>query len=130
MKKVNRISLDYIRFLHHQKGENGQPYLVSTTVKRANEEVDGVFYTGVCSNYLSNLKPGDSLTITGPSGKRFLLPENSEEFNYIFFATGTGVAPFRGMIMELIEAGHQGQIVLVLDAPTEPIYSTEITLKT
>ena len=99
------------------KGENGQPYLVSTTVKRANEEVDGVFYTGVCSNYLSNLKPGDSLTITGPSGKRFLLPENSEEFNYVFFATGTGVAPFRGMIMELIEAGHQGQIVLVFGCP-------------
>ena len=99
------------------KGEQGQAHLVSTTVKRANEEVNGVFYTGVCSNYLSNLKPGDSVTITGPSGKRYLLPENSEEFNYVFFATGTGVAPFRGMIMELIEAGHKEQIVLVFGCP-------------
>ena len=107
------------------KGEQGQAHLVSTTVKRANEEVDGVFYTGVCSNYLSNLKPGDSLQITGPSGKRYLLPENADEFNFVFFATGTGVAPFRGMIMELIEAGHKGQIVLVFGCP----YRTDLLYK-
>lgn len=106
------------------KGEEGKPHLVSTTVKRANEEVDGTFYQGVCSNYLCNLKVGDSLKVTGPSGKRYLLPENKDEFNYIFFATGTGIAPFRGMIMELFEAGITNQVVLVFGCPyrTDLIY--------
>lgn len=106
------------------KGENGKKNLVSTTVKRAMDEVDGTFYTGVCSNYLCNLKPGDKVNVTGPSGRRYLLPENSEEFNYVFFATGTGIAPFRGMIIELIESGFKGDIALVFGCPyrTDVIY--------
>jgi ferredoxin--NADP+ reductase len=106
------------------KGEGGKPHLVSTTVKRANEEVDGTFYLGVCSNYLCNLKPGDKLKVTGPSGRRYLLPENKEDFNYVFFATGTGIAPFRGMILELFEAGITNQVALVFGCPyrTDLIY--------
>lgn len=106
------------------KGEGGKSHLVSTTVKRANEEVDGTFYMGVCSNYLCNLKAGDKLKVTGPSGKRYLLPENKTDFNYVFFATGTGIAPFRGMIMELFEAGITNEVVLVFGCPyrTDLIY--------
>jgi len=106
------------------KGEEGKSHLVSTTVKRANEEVDGTFYMGVCSNYLCNLKVGDKLKVTGPSGKRYLLPENKTDFNYVFFATGTGIAPFRGMIMELFEAGITNEVVLVFGCPyrTDLIY--------
>jgi ferredoxin--NADP+ reductase len=70
-------------------------------VKRTIDEFEEKIYLGVASNYLADLKPGDKVLMTGPSGKRFLLPENAEDFNYILFATGTGIAPFRGMIMEL-----------------------------
>lgn len=104
------------------KGEKGNSQLVSTTVKRANEEVDGVFYQGLCSNYLSNLKPGDKVKVTGPSGRRYLLPTNALEYNYVFFATGTGIAPFRGMIMELFEKGMVNQVALVFGCP----YRTDI----
>ena len=104
------------------KGEGGNQHLVSTTVKRANEEVDGTFYTGVCSNYICNLKVGDKVKVTGPSGKRFLLPENVDDFNFVFFATGTGIAPFRGMILELLESGFKGQVVLVFGCP----YRTDV----
>lgn len=104
------------------KGEKGNSQLVSTTVKRANEEVDGVFYQGLCSNYLSNLKPGDKVKVTGPSGRRYLLPTNALEYNYVFFATGTGIAPFRGMIMELFEKGMANQVALVFGCP----YRTDI----
>ncbi len=105
-------------------GEGGNSHLVSTTVKRAMDEVDGTFYMGVCSNYLCNLKVGDKLKVTGPSGRRYLLPENSEDFNYVFFATGTGIAPFRGMIIELLESGFKGQVALVFGCPyrTDVIY--------
>ncbi|MCP9292040.1 hypothetical protein [Gracilimonas sediminicola] len=106
------------------KGEGGKSNLVSTTVKRTIEELDGKLYTGICSNYLADLKPGDKVKATGPSGKRFLLPDNPEDFNYVFFATGTGIAPFRGMIMEMLEAGMQNQIALVFGAAyrTDLIY--------
>ncbi len=104
------------------KGEKGNSQLVSTTVKRANEEVDGVFYQGLCSNYLSNLKPGDKVKVTGPSGRRYLLPTNALGYNYVFFATGTGIAPFRGMIMELFEKGMANQVALVFGCP----YRTDI----
>lgn len=103
-------------------GESGKKHLVSTTVKRAMDEVDGTFYMGVCSNYLCNLKPGDKLKVTGPSGRRYLLPENSDDFNYVFFATGTGIAPFRGMIIELFESGFKGDVALVFGCP----YRTDV----
>lgn len=100
------------------KGENGEGNLVSTTVKRTIEELDGnKLYLGVCSNYLADLKPGDTVKMTGPSGRRFLLPENAKDFNYIFFATGTGIAPYRGMVMELMEKGIENEIVLVFGCP-------------
>lgn len=95
------------------KGEGGEAHLISTTVKRAIDEVDGTLYTGIASNYLCNLKPGDKVKLTGPSGKRYLLPENAKDFNYVFFATGTGIAPFRGMIMELFESDYDGQVAIV-----------------
>ena len=96
------------------KGEGGDPALVSTTVKRTIEELNGSeLYLGVCSNYLADLKVGDKVKMTGPSGRRFLLPENAKDFNYIFFATGTGIAPYRGMIKELLEEGFENEIVLI-----------------
>lgn len=107
------------------KGEGGKSHLISTTVKRVLEEIDGALYTGVCSNYLCDLKPGDKVQMTGPSGKRFLLPENQEDFNYLFFATGTGIAPFRGMIMELLESDFKGKVCLVFGCP----YRTDLLYK-
>lgn len=96
------------------KGEENKPHLISTTVKRTIEEFeDNSLYLGVCSNYLADLQPGDKVKVTGPSGRRFLLPENAKDFNYIFFATGTGIAPYRGMIKELLESGIENEIVLV-----------------
>src|SRR5690554_3782032 len=59
-------------------GEGGIRHLISTTVKRTIEELDNELYLGVASNYLANLKPGDTVRMTGPSGRRFLLPENAK----------------------------------------------------
>lgn len=99
-------------------GEQGNSKLISTTVKRTIEELDNnKLYLGICSNYLADLKPGDTVKMTGPSGRRFLLPENANDFNYIFFATGTGIAPYRGMIMELMEGGIENDVLLVFGCP-------------
>lgn len=107
-------------------GENGNPNIVSTTVKRVVEEWDdNSLYLGVASNYVANLKVGDKVLMTGPSGKTFVLPENKTDFNYVFFATGTGIAPFRGMVIDLLEAGIKGDIALLFGCP----YRTDILYK-
>lgn len=90
-------------------GEGGESHLVSTTVKRTIEELNGRLYLGVASNYLADLQPGERVKLTGPSGKRFLLPVNAHDYNYLFIATGTGIAPFRGMIQELFGIHHGAQ---------------------
>lgn len=107
------------------KGEGGKPHLVSTTVKRTIEEFRNKLYLGVASNYLADLAPGDKLKVTGPSGRRFLLPENARDFNYLFFATGTGIAPFRGMIQELFEKDYKNDCTLIFGCPyrTDLLYS-------
>jgi ferredoxin--NADP+ reductase len=106
-------------------GEGGEKHLISTTVKRTIDEFEDKIYLGVASNYLADLKPGDSVMMTGPSGRRFLLPENSRDFNYLFFATGTGIAPFRGMIQELFEENYKNDCILVFGCPyrTDLLYA-------
>ncbi|MDZ7771893.1 MAG: FAD-binding oxidoreductase [Balneolaceae bacterium] len=108
------------------EGEGGRSSLISTTVKRTIEELeDNSLYLGVCSNYLADLEPGDTVRMTGPSGRRFLLPENSGDFNYVMFATGTGIAPFRGMVMEMMKEGMEKDVVLVFGCPyrTDLLYA-------
>jgi len=56
---------------------------------------------GVCSNYLCDLKCGDLVKLTGPTGKVMLLPEDKPETDIIMAATGTGIAPFRSFLKRM-----------------------------
>lgn len=56
---------------------------------------------GKVSNYLCDLKKGDTVKFTGPLGKFTL--ENSTLKNKVFIAVGTGIAPLRSMINYLIK---------------------------
>lgn len=89
-------------------GEDGHGRVLSTTCKRLIDERtpddqgrSGLF-VGVCSNYLCDLASGDPVLVSGPAGKRFLLPVDRSAHDYLFVATGTGIAPFRGMLHELL----------------------------
>jgi len=94
-------------------GEDGQGNVLSTTVKRVIDEFkpqtpkdDATahhLFLGVCSNYMCDIKVGAEMKISGPNGKRFLLPVNKADHDYVFIATGTGIAPFRGMVLELLK---------------------------
>ena len=89
-------------------GETGDGTQISTTPKRLideflpNRKADPVrankLFLGVCSNYLCDLQAGDTVNITGPIGHRFLLPETADDHDFLFLATGTGIAPFRGHV--------------------------------
>lgn len=106
------------------RGEDGQGNVIATTVKRTIDEHESThrLFLGVASNYLCDLHPGDSLQVTGPQGKRFLLPKRPDEHDYLFFATGTGIAPFRAMIFDLLSARVSSQITLVMGAA----YATDL----
>ena len=114
-------------------GEDGAGKVIATTTKRTVDEQSPQktndnsdkhnLFLGVCSNYLCDLIPGDEVKITGPNGKRFLLPVAPHEHNYLFVATGTGIAPFRGMAIELLEKIHTtDQVYLLMGAP----YTTDL----
>lgn len=100
-------------------GEYGDGKIYATTVKRVIDEHWDTqhLFLGVCSNYLCDRITGDTLSMTGPSGRRFLLPENPEDYNYLFFATGTGIAPFRGMILDLMRMQTKNDVVLAFGCP-------------
>jgi ferredoxin--NADP+ reductase len=115
-------------------GEDGKGNVLATTVKRTIDEFkaqtvqddpnDHSLFLGVCSNYLCDLRVGDEVKVTGPNGKRFLLPSDPNEHDLIFMATGTGIAPFRGMLMELLNAPTPctSQIHLLMGSP----YTTDL----
>jgi ferredoxin-NADP reductase len=68
-------------------------------------------YGGTVTHWLWNLKEGERFQIHGPMGK-FVLPE-PVDFDVVFVATGTGIAPFRSMIHTLLEGGFQKKVWLL-----------------
>ncbi len=101
------------------RGEDGQGHVIATTVKRTIDEHwdNHTLFTGVASNFLCDLQEGDEVRLTGPSGKRFLLPSNPGDHDYLFFATGTGIAPFRGFVIDLLESDAKSEVCLVMGSP-------------
>ncbi len=111
-------------------GEDGHGGVLATTVKRTIDEHfdSGKLFLGVCSNYLCDLAVGESVRVTGPNGKRFVLPENAAQHDYLFVATGTGIAPFRGMILELLKSSAPCKVMLLMGSPyaTDLLYHQEL----
>ena len=69
---------------------------LSLTVKRVTEDHTGKTVRGVASNYVCDLKVGDKVTVVGPFGASFLMP-NHPKSHIVMICTGTGSAPMRAM---------------------------------
>ena len=97
------------------KGDFGDGQTISLCVVRHfwnNPKTGESNIPGLTSNYLCDLKVGDTVTLTGPVGRHFLLPDDFKTRDFIFVATGTGIAPYRGMIQEMFEMGFSGRVWL------------------
>jgi benzoyl-CoA 2,3-dioxygenase component A len=81
---------------------------LSLTVKRVTADYDGYPVTGVCSNYLCDLKKGDTVKVIGPFGSTFLMP-NRPNSNIIMVCTGTGSAPMRAMTERCRRLNKKGE---------------------
>lgn len=69
---------------------------ISLTIKRVLEDYAGRPVRGVASNYMCDLKVGDTVQVIGPFGNSFLMP-NHPKSHIVMICTGTGSAPMRAM---------------------------------
>jgi ferredoxin--NADP+ reductase len=81
-----------------ERGESGRPR-IKICVRRCNyiDEYSGEEYKGIASHYLCDLKSGDAISIAGPFGLAFEVPEERDA-NLILIGSGTGIAPFRAFV--------------------------------
>lgn len=99
-------------------------------VRRVNyiDEYSGERYDGISSNYLCDRRAGDRVTITGPYGIVFEVPENKDA-NLILIGAGTGIAPFRAFVKHIYQdiRDWKGKVRLFYGAHTglELVYMNE-----
>ncbi len=99
--KPHKLRLYSIASTRH--GDDVNDKTVSLCVRQLeykNEQGEEV--KGVCSTFICNMKPGDEVRISGPTGKEMLLPEDPEA-TVIMMATGTGIAPFRAYLWRMFK---------------------------
>ena len=86
-----------------ERGGSGLPR-IKIAVRRCSyvDKYSGEEYPGVSSNYLCDLRAGDRITMAGPYGLAFEVPEEMDA-NLILIGTGTGIAPFRAFVKHLYQ---------------------------
>lgn len=88
----------------------------------------GERFPGIASNFLCDLAEGSPLSLAGPVGLPFLIP-NDPHTPLLMVGLGTGIAPFRAMLRELYEQRDwQGKVMLFHGARTglESVYSSDV----
>ncbi|NNK32270.1 MAG: ferredoxin-NADP reductase [Xanthomonadales bacterium] len=112
-----------------QKDAQGNPE-ITIVVRRCNyiDDYSGEEYIGVNSNFLCDRKKGDTVTITGPFGMPFQVPEDKNA-NLFLIGMGTGIAPFRALVKHIYKnvGDWQGKIRLLYGARSglELLYMNE-----
>jgi ferredoxin-NADP reductase len=81
---------------------------------------------GYATNWFWTLKESDAVTLTVPYGG-FVMKEPLD-YDFVFVATGTGLAPLRSMIRVLLRDGFQRPITLIFGVryENEVLYEEEL----
>lgn len=104
--KPEKLRLYSIASTRHGDDLNDKTVSLCVRQLEYNHPETGEKVYGVCSTYLCNLKPGEEVKITGPTGKEMLLPSD-EDTTVIMMATGTGIAPFRAYLWRMFKKGER-----------------------
>lgn len=107
-------------------GERPHYNNVALTVKRVTEDHEGNPVHGIGSNFMCDLKKGDTVKVVGPYGSTFLMP-NHKGSSLLMICTGTGAAPMRAMTehrRRRIDRNEGGELMLFFGArsPSEQPY--------
>ena len=86
-----------------ERGPSGLPRL-TLAVRRCSyiDDYSGERYPGVASNFLCDLPLGGEVTLSGPFGLAFPVPEEHDA-NLILIGSGTGIAPFRALVKHIYQ---------------------------
>jgi ferredoxin--NADP+ reductase len=86
------------------RGDSGNPR-ITICVRRCSyiDPFTGEEHPGIASNYLCDLSAGSTLSLAGPFGLAFEVPEDKDA-NLILIGSGTGIAPFRAFVKHIY--GH------------------------
>lgn len=68
---------------------------------------------GLGVKFLNNLQFGDTISFLAPMGQ-LVLDGNQSETSLVFVATGSGIAPFRSMVLDLLHEKHDGREITLL----------------
>jgi ferredoxin--NADP+ reductase len=84
--------------------ELGDEHEFAICVKRHDyiDDFNGERYPGIASNFLCDLMVGETIEFAGPVGYPFAMPE-SRKAGIIMIGMGTGIAPFRVLILTIYE---------------------------
>jgi len=92
------------------------------------DEYSGELYPGIASNYLCDLKQGETLKISGPYDLPFQIPIDKNA-NLLMIGMGTGIAPFRAFVRHIYEqtGSWKGKVRLFYGAKTglESLYMND-----
>lgn len=117
----NKTHHRYYTIANAEKSANGEGVELELLVRRCFyiDEVSGEQYPGEASNYLCDLQPGSTISITGPYRSPFLIPADKNS-NLLMLGTGTGIAPFRAFLRRLYQEQSEwvGKVRLFYGART------------
>ncbi|HUS01637.1 MAG TPA: flavodoxin domain-containing protein [Chitinophagaceae bacterium] len=100
---------------------------IHITVKKDEFDVNGQVRFGLCSEYLSEIKPEDEIPFFVQKNKRFRLP--ADDMDIIMIGPGTGIAAFRSFLAERDAKNATGKNWLFFGEQhfvTDFLYQTEI----
>jgi ferredoxin--NADP+ reductase len=101
-----------------ERSAEGKPR-IQICVRRCSyiDDLTGERFPGVASNYLCDRHPGDEISVSGPFGLAFEVPEELDA-NLILIGSGTGIAPFRAFLKHLYREvpGWKGKVRLLYGA--------------
>lgn len=92
------------------------------------DDYSGEVFPGIASNYLCDRTPGDTVTMAGPFGIPFQIPEEPDA-TLVLIGTGTGIAPFRAFVKHIYRehVEFRGRVWLFYGARTgvEALYMND-----
>lgn len=102
-----------------QEGEGGTEFALCVRRCFYIDDFSGEEYQGRASNYLCDLRPGESISFAGPVDSMFQIPANPEA-GILMIGMGTGIAPFRAFIRHIYDTlgGWKGKVRLYYGART------------